>query len=319
VSPDNLQRQLADRDELIQELTRQLEQAAEQLDRFQRSGGVTGRSAPAIPADFLKQQELIGQDVAFLVTEWENSQLAGSMGRLELQLQELRDLVTRSVAAEPVRNPSRDSLVSDVWKSEATHSREADLLHSLQEALTQQEEIPELELPDTLSPRNTSAGSDTDYLPPRFENVPAPVDFESADKQILKLAVEERDQFIRELFEEYRTLHQNRSLQTPLNWEELTEFPDELREAVTQLQRQLQDQLRLGEVSMSIERARLAREATQIEAARTQLEKQLKQQGLDARHLQGLEFLATQEKGKGHPTESPRTQKWLNMLRIRDT
>lgn len=304
-----LKRQIDERDELIQLLTRQLEQAAEQLDRLQRSGGVSGRSPASLPTEFARQQEAIGQDVAYLVTQWENSQLAGAVGRIELQLEELRDLLVQAKLS-----PGKENCLDE--------QREATLLAKLQQAMHfSEQEIPEEELeedPALVSDGRSIAGREALSPHATLPPLPQELDLEHAHPQQLCDAVRDRDLFIAKLVDQYRHLHQTARLSSPVDWQELNQAPAELRTRLEQLETQLQEQLRINEVSMSLERARLSREATQLELARMQLQKELKKHGLNGDMLRGNDAVPPMAQETGSP-EKQRSQKWLSMLRIKET
>lgn len=335
MTPDEFQHQIEQRDELVQALTRQLEQAAEQLDRMQRSGGVAGRpQAAGLPADFTRQQSQISEDVAYLVQQWENTQVAGAMGRIEMQLEELRDLVHQ--ARIPADGPSRaqtsadsdDDAVDaedgrDSDQSEEDLSRNLDLLASLKEAMNADADpIPEFELEDQSGP--SSAGNwGTDEVAsfsaalPSLPDPPAPIDPNLAEPEEIREAIDQRDRYIQTVVDHSRSLQQLASLNSPVDWEELNNAPEELVDRLQQLEQQLVEQLRTSEISMSLERARLSRESTQLEAARIQLEKKMKKHGLSLPQTNAPESKSASGSGDGET--SPRAEKWLNMLRIKES
>ncbi|WP_237226546.1 hypothetical protein [Rubinisphaera sp. JC750] len=333
MTPDEFQHQIEQRDELVQALTRQLEQAAEQLDRMQRSGGVAGRpQAAGLPADFTRQQSQISEDVAYLVQQWENTQVAGAMGRIEMQLEELRDLVHQAripadgpflgQTAANSDNAAEDGRESD--QSEADLSRNLDLLASLKEAMNADTDpIPEFELEDQSGPpssdgnweaeEETGVSADLPSLP----DPPAPIDLNLAEMEEIRDAIDQRDRYIQTVVDHSRSLQQLASLNSPVDWQELNNAPDELVARLQQLEQQLVEQLRTSEISMSLERARLSRESTQLDAARIQLEKKMKKYGLSLPQTNAPESKSASGSGDGET--SPRAEKWLNMLRIKES
>jgi len=322
VTPDEFQQQIDQRDELVQALTRQLEQAAEQLDRMQRSGGMAGRpqQGGGVPADFARQQAQIGEDVAYLVQQWENTQVAGAMGRIEMQLEELRDLVHQARLPNAQDASLRHQSESYSEREQPEYEPEddlsgMDLLASLKEAMSAEADaIPDVELDAQNNGYSQSGGVSDDDL--NLPDPPEPVDLDLADPEEVRDALEERDRYIQAVVGQLRTVHETTSINSPVNWEELNNAPVELVERLQELERNLNEQLRINEVSMSLERARLSRESTQLEAARIQLEKKLKKHGGDVGHM----LPPTSRGGKSDDAEtSPRAEKWLNMLRIKES
>ncbi len=78
VTENNLESQLKAKEELVAALTERLEQAAEQLDRFQRTGGDrAGRTGGVLPLEMIDEQRSLTQNLQEVVTHWEDS-LAGA-------------------------------------------------------------------------------------------------------------------------------------------------------------------------------------------------------------------------------------------------
>ncbi len=315
-----LKSELEGKNELVQALTLQLEQAAEQLDRLQRTGvrASHGSAGGSLPAEFAQQQETVAQNVEYLVEQWDATQVAGSIGRVEMQLDELRDLVTE-LASRPVQTTalSQEQTVADPISELDAEASHADLLGSLQAAfLNSSEEIPETILEETPVGISTNASSEVEQ--PSGQNAlpeqPDLVDFDSATKDELRDAVIVRDDYIKTIVDHLSAARKQFGIQSPENWEELQGCPQELVEKVQQLEQQLEDQLRLSEVSLSLERARLSREETQLSMAKIQIQKELRKQGIDPNTISRLNLNSDQadtpveEKTKG--------TKWLNMLRI---
>ena len=315
-----LKSELESKNELVQALTLQLEQAAEQLDRLQRTGARAshGSAGGSLPAEFAQQQETVAQNVEYLVEQWDATQVAGSIGRVEMQLDELRDLVTE-LASRPVQTTAltQDQSIAEPMSELDAEASHADLLGSLQAAfLHSSDQIPETILEETSEETSTSNFSDAEPLSDQGDlpEQPEPVDFDSATKDELREAVILRDEYIKTIVDHLSAARKQFGIQSPENWEELQGCPQELVERVQQLEQQLEDQLRLSEVSLSLERARLSREETQLSMAKIQIQKELRKQGIDPRSISGIDFNANpsdapvEEKAKG--------TKWLNMLRI---
>ncbi len=326
-----LKSELESKNELVQALTLQLEQAAEQLDRLQRTGvrASTVGSGGSLPAEFAEQQEAAAQNIEYLVEQWDAAQVAGSIGRVEMQLEELRDLITELVnrpvqtTTAALREQTSTETVSEL-DAEASH---ADLLDSLQAAFLQSpEQIPETvleEVPEDFRTGSSNGMESSEITPNETEplaepgelpELPEKVDFDSATKEELCDAIISRDEYIKTVVDHLSAARKQFGIQSPDNWEDLQECPQELIEKVQQLEQQLEDQLRLGEVSLSLERARLSREETQLNLAKIQIQKELRKQGIDPQTIPGLE--SNPESAETPAEDKTKGTKWLNMLRI---
>jgi len=80
-----LEEQLCEKDELVAVLTERLEQAAEQLDRFRRTGSGRGvRLASGLPTELVDSQKSLITKLEHAVAQWEDLQAAAALGRLEM-------------------------------------------------------------------------------------------------------------------------------------------------------------------------------------------------------------------------------------------
>ena len=133
---------------------------------------------------------------------------------------------------------------------------------------------------------------------------PAPLDLESASIEALKKACADRDTYIVQMTRWVRT---HNSVSVPENWEELQGVPDELRRQVELLSSRLEEQVRLAEVEMSLERARLSREKSQVQADRAIMDKHLKRLGISS--LDELEDIAVSSSSTGD-------RRWMRFLGV---
>ncbi len=332
MTKEELQRQLEERDDLVQMLTQQLEQAAEQLDRLQRSGGVSGRGPVANSQEFQKQHEVIGRDLAYLVEQWDQSQLAGAVGRIELQLEELRDLVSQ------VQLPAGDTdglTMARAWKSaqssfggEESHAEEEDTAELTCHGTETSElpSIPDFELndlpTDSVSSSRTlhsHSSEEIDAAELDLPELPAPVADEETSLAVWQAAVYARDDYIGLIIDQLRQRHQRACMEFPRDWDELIDAPEELCARLQKLEQQMLEQMRLNEVSMSIERARISREKTHLQTARMQLQKEMKKFGMELAFSSQPGMSSTSvEPRDANNTEKQRAQKWLSMLRIKE-
>lgn len=315
-----LQSELESKDELVQALTKQLEQVAEQLDRVQRTGSRPSQAGGSLPPEFAKQHEAVAEDITYLVQQWDATQVGGSIGRVEIQLQEIRDLMTQlSSSSRPLSSSSNEpqfEQVSETVGEKATSS--SDYLASLQTAFLDSEENTTTSDSDANDPSPAMPIDLNEKLPEQ----PEPVNFDLASTGDLKKAVLARDEYMKTVVDQLRRAKKQIGIQPPTDWEALQGCPDDLVQRVQELEQQLQDQLRLSAVSLSLERARLSREETQLNSARIQIQKELRKQGINPSTIQGLdpEAEAQAENEQEHedlPVVEEKSSgiKWLSMLR----
>lgn len=254
-----LERQLAERDQLVQALTDQLELAAEQLDRMQRSGAAgrrPGGSGSGLPADLVSDHRQMVEELQRVVQQWEDMQAGLTLGRIEVQITELRDFVGQRL--------SSGAFVAGANGAAARHSRAAD---EPQEA-AEIEDVPTESvwesmkaemLGDPATAGARAAGRPLEPLTPA--DAPAAIDLNKATPEQLAEAITERDAYICYLLQMLRT---RTEVPVPPDWSALNNAPAELASRLEQMAAELQDNLRRADVEISIERARLAREQAQL-------------------------------------------------------
>ena len=87
-----LERRLAERNQLVEILTERLEQAADQIDRLQRTGGALKSDAPAgLPLEFINEHREVAQRLEQFHGAWEERYEGPSLRRIEATLAELTD------------------------------------------------------------------------------------------------------------------------------------------------------------------------------------------------------------------------------------
>ena len=292
-----LESQLAQKEEVVVALTTRLEQAAEQLDRVRRTGGISGtRAAAGIPADVIQEQREVTQDLQQALEQWEEMQAGMAFGQLQMQVTELRDFIAvrfddaikaggfsqprdpnqinegtnTAISKPPQTAPSNDPLSGyEAMKAELfgkevttpsdsqTDAPELNLLESELDSLTEEIESP-VEIPEVAAP--------------------LVIEIATAGLQELQSEVETRDAYIGYLLRKLRAVEN--STQLAGNWADLENVPDELRERLEEYELQLQDARKMAEVENSLERARLARESARLELLEQQLQKKIKRLGL---------------------------------------
>jgi hypothetical protein len=262
------------KDALIQALTEQLEQAAEQLDRLQRTGAdrKRGVSGGGMPSDLVEDHRQAVGDLQRVVQQWEDMQAGMTLGRIEMQLTELRDFIgqrldgTRiersaslTVHEEPAAFPSgSDELAKSPADSEWERLK-TQLLNGDSNA------VVACEL------RHTA--------PEAMPEPPAAIDLEQASREELIAAVQARDEFIAV------TVRRLRAMEVSQPVAELVALGPEAPafvQRVTELEQQLQEHLRLAEVELALERAKMARDHSRLHQQQELIEKQLKKLGLQS-------------------------------------
>lgn len=293
---DDLFQQLDEKNQLIAALTERLEQAAEQLDRNHRNGSDRGvrLGGGGVPAEFVEQQQALANDVHQMVEQWDQMQAGATLGRIELQVGELRDYLAQrldnlhvSASPAPTSSASDESSVGSVKQyMEAVQptaaAPDANSYENLKAQLlgdeaptvpaVSTEELPEVSssVPEPSQPNAMPAVADVEELP----DGPEPIDVESASLEILQQAVLERDQYIMLLIQKMRSSQKDRLLDS--NWKELESVPHDLHATLCELQADLNKTLRMAEVEFSLERARMGREANHLKQARAELEREMR-------------------------------------------
>jgi hypothetical protein len=330
-SPDQqlaaLQSQLKEKDALVAALTERLEQAAEKLDRVHRSGGDRGLRMGAIPPELIDQQMKLTEELKQAVERWEDMQAGAVLGRIEVQITELRDLVANGLPAGgggggwPAPQ-GREAASGAAGRGESGggsqgggsgfsgwEALKAGLMKGEGAASTPQAQASRAPsaAPAPSGPAESAPAEDAVVI--NIEEVPPPdaIDPATADAEALRAAVERRDEYITYLTRKLR-LANGRSIRLP-DWEALNNAPEELVARLKDLEAQLDENLRLAEVELSLERARLAREAARLRLQQDQVEKELKRLKLD--RPQGA---ATTAATHGGDPDNPTGRRWLRML-----
>jgi len=294
-----LEARLRERDELVAALTARLEQAAEKLDRIHRTGGNRGlRTGGGFPPELVKEHKGLVDNLQRAVEQWDDMQAAATLGRLEIQITDLRDLVAGRVLDGGGGFSHTDSVRGDQPMSADDSGRTtqsepaatpADSKPTGYEALKASLLAAEGGEPEashaidgTASPEPaddlSAIAMDAVMAEVAQEDPPQPIDLEHADSDAISTAINDRDAYIAYLIRELRVAESD--LLVPPDWEALDQVPEELREALEELQERLQQTLRIAEVENSLERARLGREEARLKQLEEQIQKARKRLGL---------------------------------------
>lgn len=342
-SPDQLQQQLGEKDKLIQALTVRLEEAAEQLDRIRRNGSDRGvRMSGGASAEFYEQQQTVLESLSATVERWEEIQPRDAFDRLEIRLDNLKSLLESALNSSIARgtatpkpgavaaNESRSSAPAAKPSTEPKEPPKKDALSGW-EAMKAQlmsggDAPPVAPIAPATSPVDSSAGDAHEDVPPipsvttspavevntftptPIEDVPTPVpvNFETADQDDLKQAIEEREEYIGYLTRRLQT--EAERTRPTINWETVNNAPEGLKSVLQSLEADLRERLRIAEVDLSLERAKLSRIRANVESIQKQVEKRMKEQA-------SLRSLAAANPAEKPPTKDEASPKrWLSSL-----
>lgn len=288
-----LEAQLHEKEQLVAALTQRLEQTAARLDRIQRTGSDRPMKlgGPGLPPELVEgQQHLLGE-LQHAVQRWEEIQPGELLLRIEQQVGQIRDLIDERLT-EAAFSAGRHSVDESGNDGDAAFSDDdgaedeasgwealkAGLLNNTHSAEPESntEPVPE---PVATAVSETVTASAERLLTDSMPEGPSPVDFRSATSEELQAAVEARDEYITFLIKKLRHSDARAGVSSP-DWDALQNAPEELVTRLQELECRLEQTLRISEVELSVERARLGREETRLLQIRDQVSKQLGMLGL---------------------------------------
>lgn len=288
---ETLQEEVLAKDELVQALTVQLEQLAEQLDRLQRSGADKKR-AGGLPQEVIEGHKKIVGDLERVVQQWEDMQAGMMLGRIEVQLSELRDFISDRLSGVPAlprpagssayptlptsvvlerisvtSTPAEPPVIetSTTESAESTPSDSPSMWESLKSKM--------LEEP----PKTSDDTAAADLMPLVEPTAPSPINPATATPEELERAIDDRDAYITYLL---RKVRQQTSVPSTPDWVSLEGVPEELCRTLEDQKRQLDEMLRKAEIELSLERARIGREQSRLRTQQEAIEKQMRRLGL---------------------------------------
>lgn len=297
-----IQNQLREKEQLVVALTERLEQAAEQLDRLRRTGADKGRrtlGGGGFPAEVVEEHKNTLEDLKRVIARWEDMQAEVTLGRIETQIVELRDLMvggsihpgahpavritphaasaaTTHTAAPvaPRERPAAAAAPQPGAKSGGNAWWEAQ-----KAALMGDPVPPEVQAalaanpaPSDLPQATATASGDLAGL--NIPNLPAPIDFENITRDEALEAIRERDRIIQELREPLLLLQTSGQLPDVLPT--IESMPEALQKRIAELETQWQSKFRQVELDLSLERARLAREQSALRQQQETMQKQFR-------------------------------------------
>jgi hypothetical protein len=311
-----LEKEVAEKDELVTALTVQMEQLAEQLDRLQRTGADRKRGAAGgLPPELVESQKKIAGDLERVVQQWEDMQAGLALGRIEIQITELRDFIAERLAGgapaldgpagsafprlpssivlervtlnsgptRPIEEPAADSPALEAASSSAWESMKSKMLDE--------------------SPAPSEPAIDLESVPDEEPPVPHAVNAEMATPSELADALDQRDAYIAYLLKKVRRLT---PVPAPPDWLSLERVPEDLCQALQAQTKQLEEHLRMAEIELSMERARIGREQAQLRQQHELIEKQMRRLGLKS----------FDEAPEEHADVAPADRRWVRFLGI---
>jgi hypothetical protein len=299
---ETLEAQLAEKEQLVAALTERLEQAAEQLDRLHRTGADRALRAGfmGIPPELIQKQQKLVEDLERAVLQWEEMQPGAFFGRLESQLGQIHEVVRQlDGSGEPRARPHAfqggpGDGVDD--RDEGTPISSASPQSILDRLKTEHSATADEEPAMTAGEPAVPAAP----LAPLVDAPPA-VDFDQAQPADLRAACMARDDYIAYLLQRMRQIEAQRHV--PDDWARLENVPAELRARLEALEGRLKETLRLSEVELSVQRAKLAREESRIRTLDEQVQKEAKRVRLES-----------EQQGDDHGDETAAAGRWRRML-----
>lgn len=262
-----LERQLREKEQLVVALTDRLEQLAEQLDRLRRTGADRGSrrgGGGSFPLELVEDHRAVIEDLKQAVTRWEEMQAGATLGRLETQVTELRDLIVgfAQSSSAPVSSDQHSSGVEEK-KAPTSSWWEKQKASLLGDAPPPEAEVEtESVAPPDSEPRINLAEIE---LP----QIPAAVEFDTLSLDAAKEAIRERDRVIAQLHEPL-LLAQSAGL-VPADVKTWDQLPEPLRERFSALEKHWETRFREHELALSLERARLSREEAALRQQKEQI------------------------------------------------
>jgi hypothetical protein len=311
---DAMQKQLREKDQLVAALTERLEQAAEQLDRLRRTGADKGHrpTGGSIPAELLQDQKQTLTELKRFVGNWDEIQPGETLARIESQVIEIRNLISNGAVAvapsngsaapaapaaarqrppaasgTPAAGSSASSAGGKTSNSSWWEKQKAALMGEGHESAPDEQTAatPAAGGAPASPPADTSADTESgpsdrpacSLVDVVIPDLPPAVDFEGLTLDDAKQAIRERDQVIERLREPLLLL--KAAGQLPADLQSRDNLPPAVRALLDELETQWQARFRQAELDLSLERARLAREQSQLRHQQELVQKQLRTNG----------------------------------------
>jgi hypothetical protein len=217
-----------------------------------------------VPREFVEEQRTVLDELQEALRRWEEMQAAATLGRIEMQVSELRDLLVGGLSGATADESPNDA------PEAAPEGAAPQPWEAMKAEILSDGSPPES---DGLPPDS----ADTDPEAAAWIDPPPAIDLAAATTDDLRNAVEARDEYIAWLIRRLRAAESPRRMLSSTD----DNAPAELRQRLEELEHAFDERLRLAEIEMSLERARLAREGARIRLQDEQVQKQLRQPGAE--------------------------------------
>lgn len=282
--------QLAQQNQLIEQLTQQLNDANQKLEQAETEPQQV--LAQALGAD--ESSDRTGQ-----ILECVNTLLARygevqpqqtTLQRLEDKIDDLRERGLAAPTAIPEAQPAADAA-----PAKQTQDRQTEPQSSWEQIRTSMLQDAGIEVEP----------EDQDETPIESLNglqAPDAIDVDTAGIDDLRLAVERRDAYAVCLLHQMRLI-ERRKLITAEELTKVADVPEAIKSSIVELEGRLQEVLRMTEIELSMERARVSRDSVRLQAQQIQLSQQEArlQEQRDSMHI-------------APPSPEKSNRKWLDAL-----
>lgn len=303
-----LETRLADREQLVAILTERLEQAADELDRVKRTGGVVSKSAndDVDLTALVDRNNEVESKLDQFFSAWEERYEGPALRRMETRLEELREQLEQATTQGLMTNAGGVA-------AQFLSGQNIDLQNANTQSETDEDSDHESELEAEAGSYSRADSRNApfqlvliskDEVPDDLDvPLPEPIDHDDISEQALHQAVADRDTYITWL------CHQMRQITGRLeNWlSDLQVDSDNaaLNERVNDLESMIRDQLRVAEVEVSIERAQLSRERAKLQEEASQMAREREQ-------------LAKSLQNSSDEDDTPMLRRWKKFLKPGD-
>ena len=298
-----LETRLADREQLVSILTDRLEQAADELDRIKRSGGVVpGSGANAgDAASLLAGHQEVADKLDRFVDAWEERYEGPALRRMEAGIEELRERLEEATL-HGNSAASRLSLNNEVSSQFGAINQSS--LDSPNHAETEgsQDAVPTRKTLD--APVRLVLISSDDVPDDLDVPIPEPIDAEDAAPQELQKGITDRDAYIRWLCHQVRDI--TGRLEGWLGEVQARSDDVTMHKRIDEIEKVIHDQLRIAEIDVSIERAKLSRDQATLNEQTAQLAREREQ-------------LAKAMDPSAVDDDTPMLRRWKKFIRNQDS
>lgn len=275
-----LEMRLADREQLVSILTERLEQAADELDRIKRTGGVLAKTPgdTASVASLLEGHSEVAATLDHFVRAWEERYEGPALRRMEAGIEELRERLEQATLQSHISSGSQsDSHFPSGHRFEGRIQEEDRDTYG--ESDTPSDDAP---AHSTLHRRSNDAAPirlvliSSENVPDDLD-VPLPESVDETDVPELELrkAITDRDAYITWLCHRMRDI--TGQLEDWMTSLRVDSDDTTLHRRVDEIEQLIHEQLRVSEIEVSIERARLSREQAKLHEATQRLAREREQ------------------------------------------